>query len=138
MKNLILLLCFSLCCCQRESTNNNASLNSFNTETVKKEYYGFAVFNTDEPIYEDGIIRRVNKRYTTEIQTFKDSLNDDDKFRELDLAEKNLREAELNDTESEFSFNPEKAQVNIIYRDIFIFDKYKDASLQRQKILNSK
>lgn len=58
----------------------------------------------------------------------KDSITEDYKYRELDLAEKNLRDAEYDGNDS----------VRFNYRDMLIFDNYKDASIARQKILNGK
>ena len=143
MKKLFLILPLLLLSCERRvpmyDTSNavdSVAVLPVDTVSMPMNTYGFAVFVTEEPItVSDSLTVRKSKRYTTEIQTYEGVLSEEDKYRELDLAEKNLRDAELNDVEKRF---PVDAQVFILKRDIYTFDTYKDASLKRQEILTTK
>jgi len=94
---------------------------------VPQSKYSFIVIVTDEPV-EFSV--RENKQYTTEIDTIDSNINEDYQYIELDLAEKNLRIAEIDSIQSYYN-----AEVKVVKRNFLVFDTYKEASLARQEFL---
>lgn len=119
-------------------------------EEVAATHYSFVVIITDEPkgIKEiaggSKYLDRGKEKYVTEVQTIDEKVTDDYKFQELDLAERNLRDAELTDIfegnkrlAETYKIDESEAEIKILSRDIFIFDSYKEASLARQTAMQN-
>jgi len=94
---------------------------------VPNKMYSYLVFTTVEPTYEG----QVKNQYITEIDSTANEITEDTKYKILDEAESNLRDAELNDVE-----NSHNESVKILSRDLMVFKNYKDASISRQEKLN--
>ena len=100
-------------------------------EDIKPEiFYTYIVFITEESNNE-GIINK--QQYTTEIDSTSKRISEDERYRILDEAESNIRDAELNDIEIIYN-----KPVRIISRDIKLFASYSEASISRQETLNKR
>lgn len=138
MKYILILLVFLFISCKQPQQDvqpyglYEPPLDTAFVDTTKiiepKTTYSYIVFVTVEPDFEG----QVKNQYITEIDSSTTDFTEDAKYRILDEAENNLRDAELNNVETS-----QGKSVKIITRDLLIFDNYKDASISRQEKLNT-
>jgi hypothetical protein len=165
MKNLLIVLILILVGCKETSVADTLedttveeevttiitdSVSNVESAPVISTKYSFMVIITEEPIGVEDLpwdnakyIQRENKRYTTEVIPIDEEVTEDYKYRELDLAESNLREVELDEIVNQYrsvantyGLSRLNAEVKIVSREMYIFDTYKEASIKRQEIMS--
>ena len=151
MRNLFtILLILSLCSCKNESSQNvneNTELpepaysesNATETDSKKADTkFYFIGIGFTEPVswtskYVNGEevknIVHENAFYTTDIKAYDGEVSEDLKYQWLDEAERNMRNSH-NSSVSKMLNEP----VRTIFRELYRYDSYKDASLALQKI----
>lgn len=128
MKNIVLLFTlFVIVGC--EPTRKQRASDYFESripDTTPKIEYVAPLPETKYGIIKIDVLTpdSLRKRLVTDVIEIDTIIDNDYKYRELDLAERNLRDAEF--------YNMD---IHIIDREMLIFDSYSDASIARQNSL---
>lgn len=143
-------MAFFIFSCKKEGSSNDYQSNempetaysdtisrTFTNDKLITKYYFIGIGFT-EPVswsstYVNGeMVKKVvreNHFYTTDIQKYDGEVSEDLKYRWLDEAEKNMRNSH-NRSVSEMLNEPPKT----IFRELYKYDSYKEASIALQKI----
>ncbi len=117
-------------------------------EPVTKSHYSFVVIVANEPtgIYTSPVdyrksIDRGLRQHTTDIEETTEEITEDYKYRRLDNVEKELRETlfkglttHYNNVATAYNITP-SSYVNVVSRDIYVYDTYAEASKAREQAL---